>query len=485
MAKLTVGKFTLGIGVIACLLWVSHTRSQQRQSESSTHRDSWVRGTLPGGYLRPAPLTSRKAISVDLSAEGLKLPVERNPQDGFDYPLFQRLPQDQILDGATERGRFLGFSGATRLGSSYRSRLPYESTQDLADVAGLVFDTPFRKLYSSVFRNRLGDSSSQVEGFKEEEMNPFTQLRMEAEAEPSSPPPANAPPQENTPPAKAAPAEPPNTPAPPVPVGSVPEARFVFLGDLDESGILSSMRVSRLSETKFMFPDGPKTFSLFVNPSALEHQRSFCVEDTNGDGLQDLLVTSRASLFGGVLLANGSGQFIVDDSFLTGYEPSVATVGAFKGSRREIISLNVRTGSVNIFRHQEPGYRFVKTTTLGFLPDYIGNAVELGSGEHYFIVAQQGQPGHAYRISEEGVLELSAKEIPAEPRVTQDSPGDGARTLLQVFQVGSYASVVLSNGNGQMFNVANLKVSRQVSLIIGDLNNDGAVDVAVASPAGK
>jgi hypothetical protein len=307
-------------------------------------------------------------------------------------------------------------------------------------------------------------------------------LRMEAESEPSSPPPATPAPQETPPPAKTEPVEPQNTAPPPIPSGSVPEARFVFLGDLDGSGILGSIGVSRLNETMFMFPDGPKTFSLFVNPSALEHQRSFCVEDTNGDGLQDLLVTSRASLFGGVLVADGMGQFIVDDSFLTGYEPSVATVGAFRGSRREIVSVNVRTGSVSTFRHQEPGYSFVKTTTLGFLPDYIGNAVELGSGAHYVIAAKQAQPRHAYRISEEGVLELSAEEIPAEPRIAQDSRVNGARTLLQVFQVGSYASVLLSNGNGQMFNVANLKVSRQASIIVGDLDKDGAIDVAVASP---
>jgi hypothetical protein len=430
---------------------------------------------------------SRKAVTVNLSAEGLKLPVQRDSEEGFAYFPFQRLSQDQTPERPTEAKGFpvRSFSSAARLASPYRSRLSYESTQDLADVAGLVFDTPFRKLYSSVFNNRLGELSSQLDGFdafKEEEMNPFTQLRMEAEAEVSSPPPAAAPPQENPPPAKTEPAEPPKTAAPPVATGSTPDARFLFLGDLDESGILGSIRVSRLNDTKFMFPDGPKTFSLFVNPSALEQQRSFCVEDTNGDGLQDLLVTSRASLFGGVLVADGSGQFRVDDSFLTGYEPSVATVGAFKGSRREIASLNVRTGSVNIFRHQEPGYRFVKATTLGFLPDYVGNAVELGSGEHYFIAAQQTQPRHVYRISDDGVLELSEEEIPGEARVTQDSRVDATRTLVQVFQVGAYASVLLSNGNGRMFNVANLKVSRQASLIIGDLDNDGTVDVAVASP---
>jgi len=39
---------------------------------------------------------------------------------------------------------------------------------------------------------------------------------------------------------------------------------------------------------------------------------------------------------------------------------------------------------------------------------------------------------------------------------------------------------VLSNGSGDRFNVANLKVSAKFFLVIGDLDKNGTADVAAA-----
>ena len=79
-----------------------------------------------------------------------------------------------------------------------------------------------------------------------------------------------------------------------------------------------------LNETTFVFPDGRRTFSLFVNPSAVEEQRSLAIEDITGDGNVDLLVTSHANLFGGVFMGDGKGNFALLDTFVSGYEPVVA-----------------------------------------------------------------------------------------------------------------------------------------------------------------
>ncbi len=51
---------------------------------------------------------------------------------------------------------------------------------------------------------------------------------------------------------------------------------------------------------------------------------------------------------------------------------------------------------------------------------------------------------------------------------------------LKAYQVGNYASVVLTH-NGNSFNVANMRVMPGTFLLIGDFYRNGTVDVAVGA----
>jgi hypothetical protein len=98
-----------------------------------------------------------------------------------------------------------------------------------------------------------------------------------------------------------------------------------------------------------------------------------------------------------------------------------------------------------------------------------------------FIAAQAGKAVQVYQWQDNGTLASSSDSIPPDPSIAlyKDFLQEGATGILQVYQVGSSASVLLTI-HRQSFNVANLRVFPQIFLVFGDLTKSGNLDVAVA-----
>ncbi len=257
--------------------------------------------------------------------------------------------------------------------------------------------------------------------------------------------------------------------------------RVLVLGDFDGSGTLSFVEARRLSDGVFQFPDATRTFNLYMNSAAVEAQRSFTVEDVNGDGFADLMVTGRSSLFGGVLHGDGKGDYRVANTFLTGYEPAIAALGPVREGGREIITVSPRSGATAVFR-PHPRYLLYRSSLLDFAPEYASRMVDIETGLNYLLAARTGSTPRIYGMLPDSRLEL-AGDFPQ----LESGSGGGAplqvrndRGSIMVYQVGARASVVMQNREGQAFNVANLKVSPEIFLIVGDLYREGTLDVAVA-----
>ena len=343
-------------------------------------------------------------------------------------------------------------------------------------AAAAVFGKSFGTLFASLFKNGSEETDAIAEASGDESRNPFTEAKQKSELKAAAPP---APATDSTAPPSSEP-KPASPPPAPVPLTPAPNSRLVFLGDFDGNGILKLMGASRIDNTTFSFSDAQRVFNLTINPSAVDQEMSFALDDVNGDGLVDLLITSRASITGGVLLGDGSGNFRLVDQFLTGYEPIVATMGPSFNGMRDIVTLDTRTGAVSVY--QSSGYYdLLGTQLLGFLPDYIGQNMSQQDGLNYFMAAQVGNPQNLYKWQADGTLEETGS-LPGNPSLsyTTDFLSQNLTNVLQVYQVGSYATVTLDNGSGLTFNVANMRIWPGVFLAIGDLTNNGTLDVAVA-----
>lgn len=403
-----------------------------------------------------------------------------------DYAVYEAwsLPAASTLPAA-KSDRQPGAPAAARQAAKHS---PERADGGLSGAAALLFESSFSSLFANVF---AGSRSERIDhlmaGLDEEDRNPFSEARLqdrveaaenriEGKAEKAARETQSA---ETTPAPAAQPAK--QDAAPAAARVAAQAERVLVLGDFDGSGVLAFAEARRLGDGVFQFPDATRTFNLYMNPSAVDVQRSFTVEDINGDGLTDLLVTSRSSMFGGVLHGDGKGEYRLVNTFLTGYEPTIAATGPVRDGGREIITVNTRSGSTGAFRPQ-PRYFLYRASFLDFTADYIGRVVETGTGLDYLMAGRAGSQPRLYSMLPDSRLE-SAGELP------QQEAGHGAARPLQiqtdagttlVYQVGARASVIIQNRAGQAFNVANLLVSPEIFLIVGDLHREGTLDVAVA-----
>ncbi len=367
-------------------------------------------------------------------------------------------------------------AGSNRLGG-------YRTPATALDLAGLTLNAPFESLFASLMNRKDAPTG------KEDLPNPFTEARKSIAAEkaqpaavaaPASPSPAA--PQTETPkdaPQTSPPAQ--STPNAGAMGISPRDAGFVFLGDFDGSGILKCASAKRSGDASFSFSDASRNFIIFSNPAAVEGQRSFTVEDMDGDGNMDLLQTNRDRMFGNMFHGDGSGNLRYSTYFLTGYEPTVAVPGPMGSGGREILAVDIRTGSYTIFVPRGI-YLPYRQGSLGFVPEYLAHLVQLGTGVDYLSASQTGDTPHLYQWLNGNGLTETSETLPAQPAISisLDQQFDGGTSSLQVYQTGSYASVMLTNNLGQTFNVANMRITPQIFLVFGDIGKQGSLDVGVA-----
>jgi hypothetical protein len=334
-----------------------------------------------------------------------------------------------------------------------------------------ILDSSFNQLFSSIFRVNQTDDVF---------LNPFTEARKKQEASPATPASdakAEAADKASSDPAaspEASKTETADSAAGAPGAGKAVNDRFMIVGDLDGSGTLTAIQARRFGDTSFISEDGERLFNLFINSAAAERQRAFYIDDINGDGNPDLLVASRMALSGGVFWGDGEGGYRFVDRFLTGYEPMIPTAGPPRAGGRDILTVNARTGMLTTYR-AAPRYEVSQKQQVDFGPNYILHLEALDQSADFLMAAQAQGKRLILKWKDNGLLEATADTLPVEPLVFSRDLGSDS---VQAYQVGNYASVVLTS-QGHSFNIANLRLFPQIFLIIGNLHGDESTDVAV------
>jgi hypothetical protein len=344
-----------------------------------------------------------------------------------------------------------------------------------------ILNSSFSQLFTSVFNQNRNNESSQAA--KEDLPNPFTEERVKREASSSKSSADTSATKSDT--AANAESKNPESSAEKSAADSAPQAStgggvrwekdFVILGDFDGSGRLSARPAQRSGEATFVSDDGERGFSLYANYAALNRKSSFYIDDMDGDGITDLLITSSASVFGGVLLGDGNGGYRIAEKFVTGYQAVIPGAGPFQGGMREILTVNPNTGELKRYGPADD-FRSPQSQFLSLLPDFLLHLVAPDTARDFVLV---GQLGGSQQILgwDDDVLRPTSDSLGVTPLSLSGSFGANS---LQVYQVGNYASVVLS-GQGKLYNVANLRVSPQIYLVLGDIYRQGFVDVGVGT----
>lgn len=369
--------------------------------------------------------------------------------------------------GGGEAGETLGTSSVAAISPGFAV-----SGDDPA--ASLLFNRSFEQLFRSLFHSNRTDDLLQAS--LDDFPNPFTEAREKLEQQQPEAPattddetePASEKSAAETAPGKKEPA------APAGGAGAWSADTFLIVGETDESGILSVVPARRLGDNVFASDKGEMSFDLYVNSNAVRHERSFYVDDIDRDGNSDLLVTGGFSLFGAVLLGDGNGGYRIADKFLTGYQPVVAAVGPVYQDGREIVIVNMRTGFVKTY-HPGDLVKPAQTQELPFVPDYLLPLTAVSDSRDHVLASTIGGIEQVFGWGADRLLHPGSEQLGVVPMILSTSFGPNT---LQLFQLGGYASVLLTT-EGKSFNVASMRVLPRTFLIIGDFRRDGSLDVAV------
>lgn len=484
MFKVKMGRLSLGTCVGMCIvtafIWAAWTQTHSSQSASPDPNSGGI--VFPTGYLPTMPHPALKGSMVDLSAERLTGSDDPSSSAGleFDSRNYALLTTGSGSErNPTSSGIPNSTTGSDPLRKLMQAR-PAARNQELLRAALVLYGSSFQSFFSSAFKKPEASSADENEA-----ANPFTDAKQDTDKEASSSKASSSKPANSQTTAKTTndPSPPQNTNAPSQGGGSsLPPV--LFLGDWDGSGVLKAVSAFQIDDSNFLFSDGQRSFNFYLNPSAVEQQRSLAIEDINGDGIADLLVTGRNAPLGVVLLGDAASGFDFLYTFPTSFEPIVPIAGPYVNGMRQIVTVDMRSGEIDSFPFSGGNFaNLANRMMLGFTPDYAGHLVDATSGIDYLMLGNIDQPAGTYQMLGDGTLQQTSQVLPSAPSTDmyQNFPGIG-NVRVRCFQVGPYASIVVTNVAGETFNVANLKVMPGVFIAIGDLDSDGTIDVAVARP---
>ena len=209
----------------------------------------------------------------------------------------------------------------------------------------------------------------------------------------------------------------------------------VAVGDFNGDGKQDLAVTSYSNHVSVLLGNGGGSFSAAINFDAGGTTNSVAVGDFNGDGKQDLATANSSSNNVSILLGNGVRSFSAAINFGVGVNPNSVAVGDFNGDgKRDLVVANSGSGDVSILLGDGAG-SFSGATNFG-----------VGGGAGSVAVG--------------------------------DFNGDGKQDL--AVTNGGDVSILLGNGAGGFSAATNFGVGGNPdSVAVGDFNGDGRQDLAV------
>ncbi len=242
---------------------------------------------------------------------------------------------------------------------------------------------------------------------------------------------------------------------------------------------------------------GPTTFSTDTAADPDTDPHAVAVGDFNGDGKQDLAVADYATNTVSILSGNGDGTFTAPVTFPVGSEPTSLATGDFNGDKKtDLVVTNFHSNTISILLGN--GLGSFTTAACPALSCNVGNgpisvAVDDFNGDHIsdLVVVNESDNNVGILLGngdgtfkKQVVYSTSLNGVGGNPLsvVTGDFNGDGFVDLAVADYQTEQVSVLLGNGDGTFQSFQPYSTGANPSSILAfDFNGDGKLDLALTS----
>jgi Bacterial Ig-like domain (group 3)/MBG domain (YGX type)/FG-GAP-like repeat/FG-GAP repeat len=267
--------------------------------------------------------------------------------------------------------------------------------------------------------------------------------------------------------------------------GSIVAADFNGDGILDLAVTNGSVTASTLT---VLLGNGDGTFTTKSNAVVGVVPSSVIVGDFNGDGIPDLVAIDNRGTTADLLLGNGDGTFTFDRTILVAPNSSYLTgvvVGDFNGDGVQDLAVTSTTGDLSILLGNGDGTFTTLTTNLG--TQLLSVTAADFNGDGILDLVTYDSAGTATVLLGNGDGTFTAKSPTIDNLsfvAVADFNGDGIPDLLTGIYPGTIA-VQLGNGDGTFTAQSPIVVSDSFinNISLGDFNGDGIMDIAAYSAA--
>ncbi len=274
---------------------------------------------------------------------------------------------------------------------------------------------------------------------------------------------------------------------------------FVMAGDLNGDGALDLAVANQSSnDVSVLLGNGDGSFQSAPHFAAGIQPAAVALGDFNGDGIPDLAVANAGSNDVSVLLGNGDGSFQPAVTYAAGSDPQAIAVGDFNGDGiPDLAVANYGGGTITVLLGNGDG-TFRATAPLGggthpnaiVVADFNGDGIPDLAIDN-FDVNYRGSVSVFLGNGDGTFQDPRITTIPGaalEGMTVGDVNGDGIPDLALTAYYGDgfgYLKVLLGTGDGSFQALGTISagpVSGPIAL--GDFNDDGIPDVAVADNDG-
>lgn len=274
---------------------------------------------------------------------------------------------------------------------------------------------------------------------------------------------------------------------------------YVSIGDFNADGIPDLAASSFGGTVSILLGQGNGSFNPSASYAAGAGARSLAIDDLNGDGKLDLVVTnSSAANTVSVLIGNGDGSFQPRVAYGTGDQPwSVATMDVNGDGRRDLVVTNRGANTVSLLAGNGDGtFQARVDYSVGASPSDVAIGDMNGDGRPDVVTANSvgfgGAPASVSILLSDGLGAFqAANTFSAGFAVTSVTLGDlnddGLQdivlTCLEPVSAGmpGAVQVLLNNGDGSFLSRSQSAGFRPSDSALADVNRDGVPDLVVAN----